>query len=184
MVPFYQSLNGINLDFSPIWTPLYQISGSLVVRIVFLPFEESSFATFARSASGLFLSSVSLMIYCVLSWINLICISSLDCFPSCFNFHIQFIVFKGKEVMTLWNSCQLAFHIIYVVWDQLLALADSPFSMSHWPQPFFGFALLQGSSMFFTKTIKSEILLAFVFIFFTWFHLCFFDIDLWYWWFH
>ncbi|KAJ0043485.1 hypothetical protein Pint_17189 [Pistacia integerrima] len=30
--------------------------GSLVVRMVFLPFEESSYATFARSASGLFLS--------------------------------------------------------------------------------------------------------------------------------
>ncbi|CAI0404786.1 unnamed protein product [Linum tenue] len=32
--------------------------GSLVVRLVFLPFEESSYSTFARSASGLYLSLV------------------------------------------------------------------------------------------------------------------------------
>lgn len=35
---------------------VFHISGSLVVRLVFLPFEESSYATFARSASGLYLS--------------------------------------------------------------------------------------------------------------------------------
>ena len=30
----------------------HHLSGSLVVRLVFLPFEESSYATFARSATG------------------------------------------------------------------------------------------------------------------------------------
>ncbi|KAJ6703787.1 ENDOPLASMIC RETICULUM MULTISPAN TRANSMEMBRANE PROTEIN-RELATED [Salix viminalis] len=34
---------------------------SLVVRLVFLPFEESSYATFSRSASGLFLFSFVLL---------------------------------------------------------------------------------------------------------------------------
>ncbi|KAI9397976.1 hypothetical protein POPTR_003G107501v4 [Populus trichocarpa] len=35
--------------------------GSLVVRLVNLPFKESSHATFSRSASGLFLSSFVLL---------------------------------------------------------------------------------------------------------------------------
>ncbi|ONH99528.1 hypothetical protein PRUPE_6G034800 [Prunus persica] len=41
--------------------------GSLVVRLVFLPFEESSYATFARSASGLLSSFVYLMVLLMLS---------------------------------------------------------------------------------------------------------------------
>lgn len=39
---------------------IYLYSGSLVVRLVFLPFEESSYTTFARSASGLYIYLSSL----------------------------------------------------------------------------------------------------------------------------
>lgn len=40
---------------------IYFYSGSLVVRLVFLPFEESSYTTFARSASGYILIFIPLL---------------------------------------------------------------------------------------------------------------------------
>ena len=60
---------GQNSSFYLAWMQ-YHISGSLVVRVVFLPFEESSYTTFARCASGLCLSLfpfVSFFIYFICS---------------------------------------------------------------------------------------------------------------------
>lgn len=50
-----------NCSFYLAWMQSH-ISGSLVVRLVFLPFEESSYTTFARCASGLCLSTFSFVI--------------------------------------------------------------------------------------------------------------------------
>ena len=81
----------------------HHLSGSLVVRLVFLPFEESSYATFARSASG----SISLLF----TW----CLDQITCMSS---IHLTIVWFFFSFV----SSFCLFLHIAYFFLGVILNL--------------------------------------------------------------